>query len=94
MYRIIQEGVTNALRHTTTGRISVSVRQTGGTVVIEVHNEGLGFGVPVPGHGLINMRERARLEGGELDAGPTGGEFRVRATLPARAPVSPHAVAP
>jgi len=94
MYRIIQEALTNALRHTTTGRISVSVRQTGVTVVIDVHNEGLGFDVPVPGHGLINMRERARLEGGDLQAGPTGGGFQVRATLPARAPVSPHAVAP
>jgi len=94
MYRIIQEALTNALRHTTTGRISVSVRQTGVTVVIDGHNEGLGFDVPVPGHGLINMRERARLEGGDLQAGPTGGGFQVRATLPARAPVSPHAVAP
>ena len=36
----------------------------------------------MPGQGLVNMRERARLEGGELEAGPIDGGFRVRATLP------------
>ncbi len=94
LYRIIQEAVTNALRHTTTGRISVEVAQTGDTVAVEVRNEGLGFDIPVAGRGLINMRERARLEGGQLEAGPTDDGFQVRATLPARPPVAPHPVSP
>jgi signal transduction histidine kinase len=37
---------------------------------------------PTPGRGLLNMRERARLEGGDFEAGPDGGGFLVRATLP------------
>jgi signal transduction histidine kinase len=92
MHRIIQEAVTNALRHSESGRITVDVAQAGDTVAIEVHNEGGDFPVPVPGRGLINMRERARLEGGELEAGPTDDGFRVRATLPAGRPAATYAV--
>jgi signal transduction histidine kinase len=84
LYRIVQEAVTNALRHSSTGRIRVGVGQAGSLVVVEVHNAGEGFAVPVPGRGLINMRERARLEGGQFEAGPVADGFRVRATLPAR----------
>lgn len=85
LYRIIQEAVTNALRHTATGRIRVDLAQAGDRVLVEILNEGGDFPVPVPGHGLVNMRERARLEGGELQAGPVAGGFSVRAALPARA---------
>jgi signal transduction histidine kinase len=90
LYRIIQEAVTNALRHTVTGTISVDVSQFGETVVVDVRNEGAGFGIAVPGRGLVNMRERARLEGGELEAGPTAQGFQVRATLPARPTMATH----
>jgi len=82
LYRILQEALTNALRHTTTGRIRVEVTQVGDRVQADVVNEGDGFARPVPGRGLVNMRERARLEGGELQAGPVEGGFRVRAVLP------------
>ena len=52
-------------------------------MVLDVLNEGQGFAPPVPGRGMVNMRERARLEGGDLEAGPVAGGFRIRAVLPA-----------
>jgi signal transduction histidine kinase len=58
-------------------------------VRLEVTNEGPVAPDAVPGHGLVNMRERARLEGGELEAGPVDGGFRVRAVLPVGAAVGP-----
>ncbi|MBB4918871.1 sensor histidine kinase [Streptosporangium saharense] len=82
VYRITQEAVTNALRHTAEGRIRIDLTQTGDRVLLEVTNEGDGFPEPVPGRGLVNMRERARLEGGDLEAGPVAGGFGVRAVLP------------
>ncbi|WP_459801014.1 sensor histidine kinase [Herbidospora sp. RD11066] len=81
-YRIVQEAVTNALRHTAEGRISVVIGRTGTGVRIEVTNEGR-FAEPVPGRGLANMRARAEAERGVLTAGPTPHGFRVRAVLPA-----------
>ena len=63
--------------------------QVADQVLLEVVNEGHGFRNPIPGRGLVNMRERARLEGGELDAGRIDGGFRVRAILPAVTAVSP-----
>ena len=82
--RIVQEAVTNALRHTESGRIRVNLEQVEDKVRLEVTNEGTGFAAPVPGRGLANMRERALLEGGELHAGPEPDCFSVRAVLPAR----------
>ena len=82
VYRIVQEALTNAVKHTPTGAIRVLVERMGPDVRLEVVNDCDRPPDPVPGHGLINMRERARLEGGELDAGPVDGGFRVRATLP------------
>ncbi|GAA2371837.1 hypothetical protein Cme02nite_63630 [Catellatospora methionotrophica] len=89
LFRIAQEAVTNALRHTVTGRITVDIGQTADTVVLEVVNETPPLPAPTGGRGLVNMRERARLEGGLLEAGPVDGGFRVRAALPAAAAVRP-----
>ncbi|GAA1401369.1 sensor histidine kinase [Catellatospora coxensis] len=83
LFRIAQEAVTNALRHTATGRITVDLGQTADMVVLEVVNETPPLPAPTPGRGLVNMRERARLEGGVFEAGPVDGGFRVRAALPA-----------
>ncbi len=88
VYRIVQEALTNAVKHTVTGQIRVTVEQTGSQVRLEVTNECIPPDNGVPGHGLVNMRERARLEGGELEAGPVDGGFRVRAVLPVGAVVS------
>ncbi|MGC0416093.1 sensor histidine kinase [Embleya sp. AB8] len=84
LHRIVQEALTNALRHTDTGRIDLDVAQVGDTVVVEVRNEGGHLRVERPGRGLANMHERARRVGGEVEAGPVHDGFRVRATLPAQ----------
>jgi signal transduction histidine kinase len=89
IYRIIQEALTNAVRHTPSGRIRVEVLRSGSQVLLEVLNECDTLADPVPGHGLVNMRERARLEGGELEATAVQGGFRVRAVLPADAAGAP-----
>jgi signal transduction histidine kinase len=83
LHRIAQEAVTNALRHTESGRIDVGLRRVGTTAVLEVVNEGSTLVAGRHGRGLANMRERARRAGGECEAGPFEGGFRVRATLPA-----------
>ncbi|WP_156756118.1 sensor histidine kinase [Actinokineospora pegani] len=85
LHRIAQEAITNALRHSDSGRIDIHLRRVADTAVLEVVNEGGHLPPGRPGHGLANMRERARLAGGELEAGPFEGGFRVRATLPAEA---------
>lgn len=83
LYRIVQEAVTNALKHSE-GRIRVEVDQRDGLVTVDIHNTVAGPVSAVPGRGLLNMRERARLEGGQFHAGPEEGGFRVRASLPAQ----------
>jgi signal transduction histidine kinase len=86
-YRILQESLTNVLRHAGAGtRADVTVEYQPDTVILEVSDQG-GTVLPragsSPGHGLIGMRERAALLGGQFEAGPApGGGFRVRATLP------------
>jgi signal transduction histidine kinase len=81
-YRIVQEAITNAARHTSVGPISVSIRPVGSDAVVTVHNGGVGIKPPVAGRGLVNMRERARSEGGQFECGPVADGFVVRATLP------------
>jgi signal transduction histidine kinase len=83
-YRIVQEALTNALRHAGGVRTDVLVRADGGAVHIEVVDEG--SGVPTAaggGFGLTGMRERVRLLGGTLSAGPcAAGGFAVNVELP------------
>ncbi|GAA1990293.1 sensor histidine kinase [Amycolatopsis minnesotensis] len=84
VYRIVQESLTNVVKHAAPARCSVLVDGGGDTVRIEVTDNGTGARTPVEGagHGLIGMRERALLYGGDLIAGPLpGGGFRVSATL-------------
>jgi signal transduction histidine kinase len=85
-YRIVQEALTNVLRHAGAGRAEVVVRYAGDGVEVEVTDDGRGpgDGGPTGGHGLIGMRERVGMFGGELEVGTReGGGFRVRALLPA-----------
>ncbi len=87
-YRIVQEALTNTLRHAGATRAEVAVRYEPEAVVLEVRDDGVGAGEAVAGsggsgHGLVGMRERAALTGGSLEAGPApGGGFRVHARLP------------
>ena len=82
--RIVQEALTNALRHAGAHRATVRLDSTTGLLLIEVIDDGRGpNGSLVRGHGLVGMRERAAVYGGSLDAGPgAGGGFRVAARLP------------
>jgi signal transduction histidine kinase len=82
-YRIIQEALTNTLKHAGPATATVSLRYGGESLEIEVVDDGRGGKVNGRGHGLIGMRERVMLYGGELDAGSRSeGGFFVRARLP------------
>jgi signal transduction histidine kinase len=91
-YRIVQEALTNAARHALGAVVSVTVREDGGSITVEVTNgppqAGMAAAPPAgPGHGLRGMAERVAARKGSLAAGslPDGG-FVVRATLPAGDP--------
>ena len=83
-YRIVQEALTNTLRHAHATRASVTIREVGGALEVDVSDDGTGVADGSgPGRGLAGMRERAAMLGGTLDAGPRpDGGFRVRARLP------------
>jgi signal transduction histidine kinase len=84
-YRIVQEALTNVLKHAGPGaRTAVRLGTDRGGIVVEVLDDGRGASaLPGAGHGLVGMRERALLLGGTLDAAPRpGGGFRVVAHLP------------
>jgi signal transduction histidine kinase len=86
-FRIIQEAVTNVVRHAGTGQCQVSVDQQDGQLSIEVTDSGRGGSVAGTGYGITGMRERATLLGGDFSAGPRPcGGFRVAARLPLPAP--------
>jgi signal transduction histidine kinase len=88
-YRVVQEGLTNVLRHAGRAAATVGV-EWGEELVITVSDDGGGSepsrsgGNDTPGRGLLGLRERLRLYGGELAAGPRpGGGWQVRAVMPA-----------
>jgi signal transduction histidine kinase len=83
-YRLVQEGLTNALKHARAEHAEVLVRYGNGHVELEVTDDGRGDGDgDKGGHGLVGMRERVSVYGGELEAGPRAeGGYRLRARLP------------
>jgi signal transduction histidine kinase len=85
-YRIVQEALTNTLRHAGASRAAVTVRSAPGLLELDVLDDGHGGGAPAgdgAGRGIAGMRERATMLGGTLDAGPLPeGGFRVHARLP------------
>jgi signal transduction histidine kinase len=83
-YRLVQEGLTNALKHARAQHAEVLVRYSNGFVELSVTDDGSGDGGgDSGGHGLVGMRERISVYGGNLEAGPRPeGGFRLRATLP------------
>jgi signal transduction histidine kinase len=83
-YRFVQEGLTNALKHAGAHRAEVVVRYDNGHVELTVSDDGKGDGGGESGgHGLVGMRERVSVYGGELEAGPRPeGGYRLHARLP------------
>ncbi|MGY1827276.1 MULTISPECIES: sensor histidine kinase [unclassified Blastococcus] len=97
VYRIVQESLTNVLRHAPGARTAVAVARRGDTVTVTVRDSGRRAGAAGPelapeglrggGHGLPGMRERVRVYGGSLAVGPEpDGGWSVRAVLPVTAP--------
>jgi signal transduction histidine kinase len=86
-YRIVQESLTNVLRHSEATSATVRLAYEPEQLLLEVRDDGVGNGASASGqshsHGILGMRERAAALGGEFEARalPQGG-FRVRATLP------------
>jgi signal transduction histidine kinase len=87
-YRIVQEGLTNVLRHSTAKHARVRIGDDEGALLVEVLDNGqavtgTGGGIVGGGHGLLGMRERAAALGGYCEAGRApGGGWRVRARIP------------
>src|SRR5919106_1845552 len=87
-YRLVQEGLTNTIKHAAARHAEVRVSYDPGHVEIEVCDDGRGADgadstSSEDGHGLVGMRERVSIYGGELETGPrAGGGFRLRARIP------------
>ncbi|HEX6448048.1 MAG TPA: sensor histidine kinase [Trebonia sp.] len=85
-YRILQEALSNAMRHAPGSHVGVRVAYLGDSLELEVRNDagadGRGADTEGGGHGIVGMRERAAMLGGTLFAGPAGDGFRVTAVLP------------
>ncbi|NUP17122.1 MAG: two-component sensor histidine kinase [Streptomyces sp.] len=88
-YRIVQESLTNALKHASPGRVTVALARRDGSLTVTVTSPfggGAGPRAPGSGAGLVGMRERVALVGGDFEAGPEdsadGKVWIVRATLP------------
>jgi signal transduction histidine kinase len=91
VYRIVQEALTNVLKHGDARGATITLAFQEGSLGLEVVDDGATAALEAPhqppaprlGHGIVGMRERAALLGGELEAGPlAGGGFRVAARLP------------
>ena len=86
-YRVVQEALTNALKHARAASAEVSIRYGRDALELSVVNDGHVARNGRDGHGLVGMRERVALYGGEFEAGPRSeGGYAVRATLPLEQP--------
>ena len=84
IYRVVQESLTNMLKHAGSGRAELTVEYRADLIMITADSPSGGHEAPVAGSGagLIGMRERAVLLGGRFAAGVAGGRWRVDAELP------------
>lgn len=84
VYRVVQESLTNVMKHARGGRAWVAVRIAGDAVAVEVRDDGPEQGTPSfePGHGLWGMRERVNLYGGSVEAAAQSTGFAVRVEIP------------
>ena len=83
-YRIIQEGLTNALKHAQASHADVTLRYAPDELQLEIRDDGRGVSENDGlGHGLVGVRERVKIYGGEMSSGPAnGGGFVLRTRLP------------
>lgn len=96
--RVVQEGLTNALKHGAAPATTVDISEADGQVKVVVANQGepgpSGGSLPAGGHGLLGVAERVHTLGGTMQAGPrSGGGWQLRASLPAADPAVSTAVA-
>lgn len=84
VYRVVQEALTNVVRHSKASSANVVVRREAGAVIAEVVDDGRGRAPSLPGsgRGLASLRERLRLFEGTLEAAPSGNGWRLRARIP------------
>jgi signal transduction histidine kinase len=85
VHRVLQEALTNALKHAGPVRVDVRLHRADGLLVLDVSDDGGPGSGPLPagGHGLVGMRERVAFHGGSLEAGPRGRTgWRVHAAWP------------
>jgi signal transduction histidine kinase len=87
-YRVVQEALTNTLRHAHATRAAICIRYGAGRLTVAVRDDGRGPDpADEPGHGLLGMRERVAVYGGELVTGPApGGGYELRAEIPLEEP--------
>jgi signal transduction histidine kinase len=83
-YRIVQEGLTNALKHGRASRADVTIRYAPTELQLEIRDDGVGStATDGLGHGLVGIRERVKIYGGEMSVGRANGRgFVLRAQLP------------
>src|SRR5437870_666932 len=80
-YRIVQEGLTNALKHARASKADVTLRYEPDGVQLEVRDDGIGSATSDGlGHGLVGIRERVKIYGGEMSAGTANGSGFVLST--------------
>lgn len=96
IFRIVQEALTNVMRHAAASRVSVTLKRKGGTIIVEVRDNGIGIMErQISGTtslGLIGIRERVRLLEGEVEiSGKPGEGTLVRVTLPIGEEADPNA---
>lgn len=82
VYRVVQESLTNTVRHAGAQRVVVTLRYAPASVVVDVQDDGTAPETVIDGHGIAGMRERVAALGGALTAGPGKTGFSVRATIP------------
>jgi len=87
LYRVIQEALTNVVKHAGAEQVRLVLREQHGEIYVRVRDDGSGFDLtkPTDGFGLLGMRERVELAGGELEVSSRAGEgTELRAFVPAR----------
>jgi signal transduction histidine kinase len=79
---VVQEALTNTVRHAHAGRVVVTIRYAPDSVLVDVRDDGTNADGAIDGHGIAGMRERVAALGGALTAGPDRTGFTVRASIP------------